>query len=440
MPNISSVVSEKPVASAATKRKTAAAKFENWSSNEMIVILLESDVSFPVKFSLTRNEYVAVIQRALISLGFLTIQGNRDSKGGPDGKFGTRTISAVLNMRKRIGDKNMSQEVTKNDINNIVELLDAGNTKENPKEKKKTDIEHLPKSPKNLDTRLIIAGKSPDKPIEVVAAKPAAVVKQPEPSLSQKILDKSKKADYSIDHSLPKAFALSAINSAFSTSKNSERSDKAVMMMAKETFTANYLMGTNDLAGALGRYEKILRFYKGRTPGEIVNLGGEADPKTLDLAKYYVDNAEIRSAEIRFSLSRGNPEIYPSAMLAVDGFLREYGSDSDQYLQARYIKAKGALQGAALFLDYGNIREGLPLLRQAADIIIESKSSWTRIGGRYISDAKLDRLKTIEEDLSSDFGAPASKISDYANELRGLIGSMKSPKYPRTGYLPDKLC
>jgi len=183
-----------------------------------------------------------------------------------------------------------------------------------------------------------------------------------------------------------------------------------------------------------------LKLFEGVSERRPGNLGNDADDETFGLAKYYVDNAKIRSAEIRFLLSSEDPNYYPSAMLSVDGFLEGDSNDPAQYLQARYIKAKGALQGAALFLDYGNVQDGLALLSQAADIIGGNKSAWVRIGGRYISNSELDGLKNMEEKLSSGEHFSVPKMSDFAGQLRDFVVSMKPIKYPRAGFLPDNLC
>ena len=446
MSSVSSVASEKPIASAVMKDSAASAKFENWPSDKILASLQGADLSSPIKHSLASDNRVAVIQRALIYLGFLSAQGNRDSKGGPDGKFGNRTLLALQKMREKAGSSDTSKEITKNDIASIRELMG-----DKPAESVAATSAPLPApvpvAPISIPVPVIVA-----EPSQVSAAMPRTSVakaartekkaasEQAEASLAQRIIGASKKADCSIDRSQPHGFVLNAINSAFCIDRNDKQSEKSVMIMAKETFTADYLAGVNDPAGALRHYENILKFFKVRSKDEMTNLGNDADRITLDLARYYVDNAEIRSAEIRFELSSANPHYYSSAMRAVDGFFRDNQNDSNQDLQARYIKAKGTLRGAALFLGYGNIQEGLTLLSEAADMIRESKSKWVGIGARYISNTELSRLRTIEKELSSGGTIPASKISGYADELQAFLVSMRPVKYPQTGFIPDKLC
>ena len=421
--------------------------FENWSVEKICVALQSLDLSSPINFSLARNENVAVIQRALITLKFLAVQGNRDSKGGPDGKLGTRTISAIIKMRQTAGDDNMSQEVTKKDIDSIIKKLlgTAGAKVETiPEEKKKTDVEQLPKAPKNLTTKIVTADKSPEKPVPVapkiipdIAPKPVQpVMRQPHEVLSDRIIKSVNDADRVVKDSETPVFAVNAIYGKFKA-KGRNQAERAVMRMARKTYEASYHRSTGDLDKTLACYSQIYRLYTSRS-GEMVNLGEEKDPQVSSMAKYYINNARIMAAEISFRQSAVSPQLYPETIRLVETALAKTEGLPLQYCQASYVKAKGLLQEAVQFLQFGQEEEGLTALSAAMKMLRSSKTAQAQSGKNiaHISNSDLEELGAIKDGLSEK-GQPDSQRQIYMERLQKFEAALPYLEAAKD-YLPPK--
>lgn len=397
------------ISSAAKPSRGNGTRFENWGTDEIKEALGASDFSMPAPRSLAPCPKVAVAQRALITLGLLSIEGNRDSKGEPDGKLGARTLSAVKDLRMMTGSDEAFEGFTENDISCLIEMLEPAKTEDlvpmpsqviavrpDPlpgldieeaavrsdgimpvediqlteplgfslvrnekvaavqealieqgylelrgnlgpdgkadgkagnltldgiiKLRQANGIEDTSKQITQTDVDLLagraetVAGTVPEEDVipaeaavetdveqngmpEVGAIDEVAPMAEENP-IEEEIDGYVKAADRAVRYMEARSLILSTVSEAFVIDPSRPQGERAAILMAKETYLADYYMNSGDLHNALNRYMKICRMFTRPSRDRIVNIGEFPSREVEKLAEKYVFNANLRSRQI----------------------------------------------------------------------------------------------------------------------------------------------
>lgn len=107
----------------AIKNQRADSDATSRSCGEIAMGLTRLDPGVGIRRSLARDARVAVVQEALIALGFLSLKGNTSDGRTTDGKFGSRTYEALLAFRSAAGMQNTSSDILLNDIIALADRL-----------------------------------------------------------------------------------------------------------------------------------------------------------------------------------------------------------------------------------------------------------------------------------------------------------------------------
>lgn len=236
-------------------------------------------IAAPLGFSLARNEEVAVVQEALIDQGYLELRGNQDANGKPDGKAGNRTFEGIFRLR------------ADNGINDPEKLI------------KQSDIDLLLGKKDNADVASAVEAPSPPDAKEAQLPADNAVedrknVRLQENPLEQEISGYVMDADKALRYIDSPSLVLSTVSGKFVIDPSRPLGERSVILMARETYLADYYLNTGDLQKALNVYAKISRMFTRPSRGRIVNIGDLPGREVEMLAERYLRNAYSQSVKI----------------------------------------------------------------------------------------------------------------------------------------------
>jgi peptidoglycan hydrolase-like protein with peptidoglycan-binding domain len=235
-------------------------------------------------FSLVRNEIVAAIQQELIARGLLSLRGNQDASGAPDGKAGNRTFEGILKLRQANGIEDVTKQITQMDVDLLAGRAGAaaGAISEKDAVPGETVVE--------------IVVEENEKTAANAIAEVVPVAK--ETPLEEEINGYVKAADRAVRYMEAGSLILSTVSEAFIIDRSRPQGERAAILMAKETYLADYFMDSGDLHNALNRYMKICRMFTRPSRDRIVNIGEFPSREVEKLAEKYVYNAHSRSRQI----------------------------------------------------------------------------------------------------------------------------------------------
>lgn len=260
--------------------------------------LEELRLSAPIPYLLARDERVAFIQQQLIDQGFLSLQGNQDASGAPDGKAGNRTFEGIIKLRQANGIEDITKQITQRDVDLLAGRVSVADTAA-------PETEAAPVAADTVEPPEI-GDKLP------VSAVPEMIAPAEENVLEEEIARYVKAADRAVRYVEMPSLVLSAVSGAFVIDTSRPVGERSVMLMAKETYLADYYRNSGDLQKALNTYAKISRMFTRPSRGKITNIGEYPGREVERLAEMYINNAYLQYAKIVQSINEADSQKDPS--------------------------------------------------------------------------------------------------------------------------------